>query len=88
MKYGYVRANSEEFISPQLVRPGSHQRFLPKKHPLWLVYASGEILSHGAAVMEPKAHRNGLIHLVHLIFIQAAHMLPKPLFIDGSDLLQ
>ena len=38
--------------------------------------------------MKSKAHRNGLIHLVHLCFIQPSHVLPEPLFVNGADLLQ
>ena len=38
--------------------------------------------------IESKADRNGIIDQGHLFFVQVAHMLTKPFFIDGTYLLQ
>ena len=38
--------------------------------------------------MQTKTHCNGIVHHCHLTFVQTAHMFPKPLLVDGSDLFQ
>ena len=44
--------------------------------------------SCSTAAVKAEADSDGIIHKGHLLFIQPAHMLAQPLFVNGTDLLQ
>lgn len=72
-------------------------RQLPQKHltarlhkiPPAVSYAArGILFSVQSSSMQAKADSNGIIHLGHLFFVQATHMLPQTAFVNGTDLLK